>query len=218
MFIGHFAVALAAKKVAPKANLGVLTLAAQWADTLWPALLLTGTEKVRIDPGNTPVTPLDFVSYPISHSLVALAGWGLIFGSLVFAITKNLVNALIVAALVLSHWVLDWITHRPDMPINVSDGQKVGLGLWYSLPATAVVELAMLAIGLWLYVSTTRARDKVGKWGFWSLVAILGFIFVVNLFAPPPPSVAAIAYSGLIGAAVFFVWAWWADAHRELRS
>jgi len=218
MFIGHFAVALAAKKAAPKVNLGVLTLGAQWADTLWPALLLTGTEKVRIDPGNTPVTPLDFISYPYSHSLVALAVWGLLFGGLVFAFTKNLTNALVVAALVVSHWILDWISHRPDMPITTSDGEKVGLGLWYSLPATAIVEAALLAASLWIYVSTTKSRNKVGKWGFWSLAAILVFIYFVNLFAPPPPSVEAIAYSGIIGAAIFFVWAWWADAHREVRS
>ena len=79
MFLGHFTLAMAAKKLAPKASLGTLVLSAQFADCLWPVLLLLGFEQVRIVPGITRVTPLDFVSYPISHSLLMQLVWSLFF-------------------------------------------------------------------------------------------------------------------------------------------
>ncbi len=215
MFLGHFAVALAAKRAAPKISLGVLVLGAQWADTLWPVLLLTGTEKVRIDPGNTPVTPLDFVSYPYSHSLVALMGWGLLFGLAGFAWTRQVTSASILAGLVVSHWLLDWISHRPDMPIALNGENRVGLGLWYSLPATVAVEVVLFGVGLWIYLSGTQARDLVGRWGFIALASLLGLIYVMNLASPPPPGVEAIASAGLAGAVLLFLWAHWADRHRD---
>ena len=84
MFIGHFGVGFAAKKVAVKPSLGTLFLAAQFVDLLWPLLLLLGLERVQIDPGNTVVTPLDFIRYPISHSLLAVIIWGLIFGGIYY--------------------------------------------------------------------------------------------------------------------------------------
>jgi hypothetical protein len=135
MFLGHFGVALAAKKAAPKASLGTLVLAAQLADLLWPVFLLLGWEKVRIAPGNTRVTPLEFTSYPYSHSLVAQLLWGLAIGIVYFAFRRDGRSALIVAFVVPSHWVLDYVAHRPDMPI-VPGGPRYGLGMWNSLPLT----------------------------------------------------------------------------------
>lgn len=218
MFLGHFAVAMAAKKAAPQGSLGVYVLASQWADALWPALLLTGSERVRIDPGNTPVTPLDFVHYPISHSLATTVGWGFALGAVVFAFSRNKATASMAMALVLSHWLLDWIAHRPDLPILPADKGKQGLGLWHSIPATVALEFGLLAAGLWLYLSTTRAKDRVGRWGLWSFVAVLALIYVANLTSPPPPSVQAIAYAGLIGAGLFVAWAAWVDRHRVTRQ
>jgi len=214
MFLGHFGVALAAKKFAPNASLGTLTLAGQWADTLWPALLLAGKEEVKIEPGNTAVTPLNFVSYPYSHSLMALAVWGMIFAVGYGAIRRDWKGASICFGLVMSHWALDWISHRPDMPISPTGGPKVGLGLWASVPATVIVELALLAAGVWLYLASTRARNKVGKWAFGAWVAVLVLIYFANLISPPPPGVQAIAIAGLMGAAIFVAWAAWIDCHR----
>jgi hypothetical protein len=85
MFLGHFGVGFGAKRFAPRASLGTLFLAALFADLLWPTLLLLGVERVRIAPGITRVTPLDFVSYPISHSLALIALWGLVFAALYWA-------------------------------------------------------------------------------------------------------------------------------------
>ena len=214
MFIGHFALGLAAKRAAPRVSLPVLFSAAQLADLLWPFLLLAGAERVRIAPGITAFTPLDFVSYPYSHSLLLLGVWGVLF---VFAYKKVSRAAAVASgtllALVLSHWVLDFITHRPDMPIYPG-GPKVGLGLWNSVPATIAVESTMFAAGVWIYARTTRARDAVGKWAFVGLIALLGISYAANIVSAPPPSVNAIAIVGIVGAAVLLGLSWWTDRHR----
>lgn len=215
MFIGHFAVGFAAKRVAPRASLATLFAAVQLADILWPIFVAAGLEEVRIKPGDTPFTPLEFSSYPYSHSLIALAGWGLLFGAVYVAGMRVGVRALfLMAALVVSHWLLDFVSHRPDMPI-VPGGAKYGLGLWYSIPGTIVVESMMFVASLWVYVRVTRARDAAGRWAFVSLIVLLGIAYVANILSGPPPSVEAIWIAGLAGAAVTLVLSWWADSHRE---
>src|SRR6186997_681775 len=128
MFIGHFGVAFAAKRPAPRVSLGTLFLAAQFIDLLWPVLLLLGVERVRIAPGITRVTPLDFEHYPISHSLLAVLGWAVLVGGAHFLLRRERRAALIVAALVLSHWVLDLLMHRPDLPLAPGATVLVGFG------------------------------------------------------------------------------------------
>jgi hypothetical protein len=214
MFIGHIALALAAKRATPRVSLATLLLAAQWADVLWPVFLAMGIEQVRIQPGNTAFTPLDFVSYPYSHSLVALIGWGILFGVGYRAVAGGRRTLWVLAALVISHWVLDFVTHRPDMPLYPGSA-KVGLGLWNSIPATMVVEGLMYVAGLTIYLRATRARDRIGRWGFFSLAAVLVVIYVASIFGPPPPSIQALWITALIGASVLTLWAWWADRHRD---
>ena len=214
MFIGHIALALAAKRATPRASLATLFLAAQWADVIWPIFLAIGIEQVRIQPGNTPFTPLDFVSYPYSHSLFALIVWGVLFGVVYRAVAGGRNTLWVLAALVISHWVLDWVTHRPDMPLYPGSA-KYGLGLWNSVPATIVIEGLMYVAGLTIYLRATRARDRVGRWGFFSLAAALVVIYLVSTFGPPPPSVEALWITALIGAAILTLWAWWADRHRD---
>jgi hypothetical protein len=217
MFIGHFAVGLGAKRVAPALSLGALFLAVQLADLLWPTFVLLGVERFAIVPGITAVTPLDFIRYPYSHSLVALLGWGALLG-LVYAIGRRagLVASLTLAVLVVSHWVLDVLTHRPDMPITLHGARRLGLGLWDSLPGTLVVELLLFAAGVAVYLRATRARDRVGRLAFWALVAFLVIVYLANLFGPPPPSVAAVAWSA---EAIWLLvaWGYWIDRHREAR-
>ena len=214
MFIGHYAVALAAKRAAPRTSLGTLFLAAQFVDLLWPLLLLTGLEYVRIDPGNTAYTPLDFSYYPISHSLEGAVLWSLGFGFVYFLLKKQRRSAIIVGLCVLSHWVLDFITHRPDLPISFSGRDKVGAGLWNSIPGTLVVESLLFLGGLWLYATATRGKDRAGTIGFWGMIALLVLIDIANLFTPPPPDMKSIAIAGNL-LWLFVAWAYWADRHRK---
>jgi hypothetical protein len=217
MFLGHFAVGMGAKKVAPEVSLGTLFLAAQLADLLWPLLVLAGVERVEIVPGATVVTPLDFVSYPWSHSLLALAACGALLAVGWLAIRRGRpAAALVLFATVVSHWILDVASHRPDMPITLAGTRKLGLGLWDSLPATLVVEALLFAGGIWLYVSCTRARDRVGRLALAALLAFLAVVYVASVFGPPPPSARAIGYTGL-AMWLLVLWASWADRHREPR-
>jgi hypothetical protein len=214
MFLGHFALGFAAKRAAPRTSLAALFAAAQFADLLWPILVATGIEVVRIDPGNTAFTPLDFVSYPYSHSLVMLLVWALAFGLVYRMATKrNGATFVVLAALVTSHWVLDFASHRPDVPI-VPGGRKYGLGLWNSVDATLVIELALFAAGVWIYTTATRARDAQGRWGYVGLLAFMLVAYFGAAFGPPPPSVTALWITAIIGAAVLTAWAWWVDSHR----
>lgn len=214
MFLGHFAVALAARQAAPKTSLGMLVVAGQFIDLLWPVLLLLGVERVAIDPGNTRMTPLDFEHYPISHSLLAVLGWGALLGAAWLLLRRDRRGALVIALLVVSHWLLDFLTHAPDLPLAPGRA-RVGLGLWNYPAATLLVEVGLFALGVWRYARTTRAADRTGRWAFWSFTAFLAVVYFANLTAPPPPSVTAIAWAGL-ALWLLPLWAWWFDRHRTL--
>jgi membrane-bound metal-dependent hydrolase YbcI (DUF457 family) len=214
MFIGHFALAFAARRAQPSASLGTYVAAAQLSDILWPFLLLAGVEHVSIDPGNTRFTPLRFDSYPISHSLATVAGWGLLFGAVHWARQRRPRTAALLAALVVSHWVLDFVTHRPDMPLWPGGGEKLGLGLWNSVAATLVIEVSMFAAAVWLYVSGTRSRDGAGRYGVAGLVAFLAVMYLAAAFGPPPPSAQAVAIA-TAPLVLLALWAGWVDRHRD---
>ena len=215
MFLGHFALAFGAKRAAPMVSLGTLFLACQFADLLWPTLLVLGYEKVEIDPGNTVVTPLNFVSYPYSHSLVMLIVWSALF-AIVYRIVRGSKPAAIVtiAALVFSHYVLDVITHRPDMPVTINGSTRLGLGLWNYPGTTLAVESAMFIIATAIYMSSTRAKDRIGQAGLYALIVVIVAIYFAALYGPPPPSTAAIAGAGHLSW-LFVIWAYWVDSHRQ---
>ena len=216
MFLGHFALGFAAKRAVPRVSLAMLFAAAQLADLLWPALVAVGFEQVRIAPGITAFAPLDFVSYPYSHSLLLLAVWGCVLGGLYRAVAGGRGTFVILALLVVSHWVLDFITHRPDMPLYPG-GPKVGLFLWNSLIGTVAVEVPMFLAGIWIYFNTTRAKDRTGMAATFILLALLLVIYVSNVISQaPPPSPTAVALVSLIGACLITAWAGWADRHREV--
>jgi hypothetical protein len=216
MFIGHFGVALAAKRIAPRSSLALFVLAAEFLDLLWPVFLLLGLEHVRVVPGITKVQPFDFYDCPYSHSLTMVLRWALAVGLIYYLLRRYVRGAWVLAALVVSHWVLDFISHRPDMPLSPG-GPKVGLGLWNSWPASISAEVLLFGGGLWLYLSCTRARDRVGVWALWSLVALLLLGWMAALFAPPPPDVHQPAL-GSLALWITVPWAGWADAHREARA
>jgi len=214
MFIGHYALALAAKRAAPRTSLGTLFLAVQLADMLWPAFLLLGWEQAHLVPGPNPFLILWLDSIPISHSLLTLIAWGVLFAAVYRMRTGYAKGAIVVALGVVSHWVLDVVTHRPDMPLYPG-GPKLGLGLWNSVPGTVIIEVGMFAAGTWIYLRTTRARDAVGRYGLGALLTLLGLSYGGSLLGGAPPSMRAIEIGGIIFGWLFVVWAAWGDKHRE---
>ncbi|MEZ5394978.1 MAG: hypothetical protein R2724_19445 [Bryobacterales bacterium] len=214
MFLGHIGVGLAAKKAAPRVSLGWLIAAPTLLDLLWPIFLLVGWESVRIDRTATVVTPLDFASYPISHSLAASIGWGVLLATIHRLATRQ-PGSLVVGALVPSHWVLDWIVHRPDLPLYPG-GAKYGLGLWNSVPATIAAEAAFFGDRRVALCAARRASgDAQALWllGFW-FIAFPVVVYAANLAGPPPESAAQIATVGL-AMWLFPLWAWAFDQRRR---
>ena len=216
MFIGHFALGFAAKPLAPRTSLATLMVAAQLVDLVWPILLLLGIESVRVAGGTDPFLVLDFVHYPWTHSLLMGVVWAVAFALLYRARTGNSRGAAVCAALVISHWVLDLLTHRPDLPLVPGGSARVGLGLWNSVPATVAVESAMYLAGILVYARTTRARDRAGSIGFWSFAAFLVVIYLGSIAGPPPSSTAVAWVSLLLWALV--PWIAWFDRHRAPRT
>jgi hypothetical protein len=217
VFIGHFGLGFGAKHAAPTVSLGTLFLASQFADLLWPVLVLAGIEHVQVQPGATAMTPLLFVSYPYSHSLVALCVWGLLV-AVVYTVARRarFHAAVTLAALVVSHWLLDVLVHRPDMPLTLTGATRLGLGLWNSIPETLVLELSIFVVGVTVYARATVARDRVGSMGLWSLIGFLLLIYFVNVFGPPPPNARAVGWAAE-AMWLLVVWAYWVDRHRTAR-
>lgn len=214
MFIGHFGTGFAAKKVASAVSLGTLFFAAQFIDLFWPIFLLIGIERVEIDVGNTVVTPLNFIDYPVSHGLLSVLIWAALFGLVYYLLKKNWKNSLWLAGLVVSHWILDLLTHRPDLPLVPGSDIKVGLGLWGSLWGTIFVEGLIFVTGLYLYLKSTRAKNKTGTISLWALIVFLIIIYIGNMFGPPPPAAEPIAVLGLAQWLLIF-WGYWIDRNRE---
>ena len=216
MFIGHFAVGYGAKRYAPRAPLWALMAAPLLADILWTVFLLTGWEHARIRVGDTRYTPLDLYDFPWSHSLVMLVVWATVLGAGYFLWKRDWAGVLAIWIGVVSHWALDWITHRADMPLYPG-GPKFGLGLWNSIAGTMAVEIMMLAVGVGTYARATRARDWIGRYFFWGYVVVLMIFYVGDRFGRQPSSVNEIAWTGVVLTVVMLVWAGWFDAHREAR-
>lgn len=215
MFIGHFALGFAGKSVNKKISLGTMFLAVQWLDLLWPVLVLTGVERVNVDPGNTVLTPLNFEYYPWSHSMLMAAIWGVLFALIYYLVKKDGKGAFLLLLLVFSHWVLDWITHRPDLPITpFDDATKVGLGLWNHKWAEIAIETSMFFIGAVMYMRVTKAKNNIGKWSLWALLIFFVAIHFINIFGPPPPNASAVSGAALLLWLVV-AWGYWIDRNRQ---
>jgi hypothetical protein len=222
MFVGHFGLGLAGKRIAPRASLGTWFLAVQLLDLLWPLFLLLGWEHVRITPGYTRMNPLDFYDYPLTHSLLGACLWAALLGGLYLLATRATRGigpgrrrvALLLAAGVVSHWFLDVLVHRADLPVLPAMGPYLGLGLWNQPALTIVLELLIFGAGIALYLRATRARDAAGRWGFAALIVFLLLTWLAAAFGPPPPDEGIIAWSALL-LWLLVPWAAWVDRHRE---
>lgn len=187
--------------------MAVLIAAPIFLDILWPFFLLFGWEHVRIDPGNTRFTPLDLYDFPWSHSLLMSVLWATAFAAIHYYFARYRAGTIVVWIGVVSHWVLDWITHRPDMPLYPG-GARFGLALWNSIPGTLVVELIMFAVGIWMYVRTTPARDRIGRWAFVAYVVLLLVTYIGDRFGRPPHNVMSdIVWPAIIATVVMLLWA-----------
>lgn len=214
MFIGHFGTGFAAKAVDKKPSLGTLFFAAQFIDLLWPFFLIFGLERVKVIPNNTPFTTLDFIYYPFSHSLLGVIIWASLFGIVYYSIKRDLKSSLILAFLVVSHWILDLVSHIPDLPISPWSNVKVGLGLWNSTILTILVEGIIFFIGVYLYLSVTKANNKIGSIGLWGLILFLIVTYILSIISPPPPDESAIGYTGLSQWILIF-WGYWVSKNRS---
>jgi hypothetical protein len=213
MFLGHFAAGFLGKRIAPKASLGTYFLAAQFLDLLWPTFILLSWETVSISPGITAVTPLNFTFYPYSHSLVAAATWAVLFLLLFYFLQKKPMESVALGFVVLSHWVLDFISHRPDLPLHLHSQNHLGLGLWFSIPWTLVTELTLFAWGAFLYANKNKPRNQMGNISFISFVIFLLMAYFAAVFGPPPPNALILGWGGQ-SVWILVLWGYWIDSTR----
>ena len=223
MLVGHFAISLIGKRVEPKISLGTLVLAAMLPDLLWCVFLISGTEHVRVKPGVTITSGmrvLDALEAPdivYSHSLLMGAVWGALLAVLYFSQRANKRAAWLIFAAVLSHWVLDFASHPPDMPLAPGLDARIGLGLWKSVPATLVVEGAFWLLAIIIYLGATRARSRAWILVFWLPVAFLTLAWFGNITGPPPPDLSVVGYSSGIFFSLTVLWAYWVNRLRPAR-
>lgn len=207
MFIGHYALGLGSKKFQDAPSLAMMFIAVQMLDLLWPVFTLLGFESFVIEPGNTKLTPLNFTSYPYSHSMLMAAIWGIVLAGIYVSATGNKRGALILGALVFSHWILDFVTHRPDLQLTPFSDTRVGLGLWNYPVAEVVLEFGMFFAGAIIYY---RSADVQRKVSYWLLIGVFTLFHVMNLLGPPPPSTVAVSWSANL-LWLFVLWAWWVE-------
>jgi hypothetical protein len=205
MFVGHYAVSLAAKRYAPKISLGWTFVAVQFLDVVWAPLVLLGIEKARVVPGFLPASSLDLYYMPWTHSLVMALAWSWI----VYRISKQAV----LGACVFSHWVLDFVAHAPDLSL-MKGPPYMGLGLWRSRPGTFWTEAILLSVGLWVYMRVTKPKNAIGKFGMPAFVILLLAINWNNIYGPPMMNMKYVAIGAEMFYGVFAAIAWWLDRNR----
>lgn len=217
MFVGHLAVALAGRKASPRTSLVWFVVAANLVDLIWPIFLLVGLERVRIDPGNTAFTPLAFESYPWTHSLLMGVLWGAALAGVARCFGVSARAAALIGAVVASHWVLDFVTHRPDLPLWPWPSGSYGLGLWNFVTATFAIEGLMWLAAIVTFLSARRLRGVQGVVAFWSFVLVSTLLWASGPFSPPPPDARSLAWFALTGWIVV-PWSWWIELASDTRG
>lgn len=215
MGVGHFAASFAVRGRFPRVPLFVLLVAGAFLDLLWAFAILVGLEHAHIGMETDSVIPIVLDSVPYTHSLVAAAVWGALVAGLWWLWRRDRSAALLLGALVVSHWLLDYASHVPDLPVLPS-GPLVGLGLWRSRAWSLAVEIGMLWAGLAVYARDTMARDRIGAVGLVLALFVLTILGAGAFFSPAPPSVTPL----VVGNFVLLVPLWlvgWVDSHRHAR-
>ncbi len=215
MFIGHFAAGFAAKRLAPRVSIAILILAGSLSDVLWIAFFAAGIEQVVIRPGLMVANSLDLVYFPFSHSLLMDFVWGGLFGGLYFLLRRDTRGAWIILATVVSHWLLDFIVHRPDMQLLPGLNLRLGLSLWNSRVATFFVEGTLWVAALLIFIRSTRPGSRASTVGFWIVIVLLTALWIMSLGGDPPPSLQALAVTNSIFMTILIAWAMWIDSNRK---
>jgi hypothetical protein len=216
MFLGHYGVALALKRVEPKISLGTLFVAAQLADLLWGCFLLLGWEHARIVPDPNPLLSFEFLDFPISHSLVAALAWGIAAAAAYYSwptrdTHRHWQACALVGAAVASHYPLDVLVHLRDLPLAGDDSPRLGLGLWNHFGVSVALELLTLALGLVVYVRFRTRRHLVRAGRLAVVAVVLVATYMASLVAPPPPSMTVVAVSDIVFILLAAALAAWAD-------
>lgn len=218
MLVGHLAVGLVAKRVEPRISLGTYVLAAFFADLVAFVLLIAGVEHFD------PVSGVELnrtigrdIFY--SHSLLMDAIWAGLFAAVYFLRRRYRPGAWLLFGVVVSHWVLDVISHRPDMPLAPGFAQVYGLGLWSSFPATLMVEGGFWLLALILYAHATQPIRRLGTYVFWTIgVVIITLVWYGNLHAGMDPNPIKAGIGGLILFGLLVAWAYLVDRQRPARA
>lgn len=215
MFVGHYGVSFAAKRWAPRVPLWLLFIAAQFLDLLWAPFILLGIEKARVIPGFMPGSPLDLYYLPYTHGLLTAIFWSVLMYAVIRYVTCRewpVSAPIIVGATVFSHWVLDLLTHGPDLPL-IGDEHKVGLGLWNYPGPELTLEILFLFGGIWF-----SGAWKNRKWGWWVFGVVMLAGQLSDLLSPPPPNIHVVATMALAAYVIFAGVAWWLEGRGRKAS
>ena len=206
MFAGHVGVALAIGAAERRVNVGVFVAAALLLDLVLWLLVLVGVEAVALPADFATTHQPEFV-FPYSHGLLASVLWSAIAGAVALVACSDRSTprwrvAALVAAAVFSHWLLDALVHRPELPLAGAASPRVGLSLWDHMAAALGIEALIVAAGLGLFLTGGGLSRRKS-------VALAALTFVIltltaagMTIAPAPPSALAMAASSLITVAV----------------
>ncbi|MXO85193.1 hypothetical protein GRI38_04040 [Altererythrobacter aurantiacus] len=215
MFIGHWAPALAVAASSRRApQLGFLFVAAQLTDFAFFFFALIGLEHLRIVPGMTAMNPLDLYHLPYTHSLLGTAFWATGFAALVWRLNRDMVGAILAGSVVLSHWFVDFLVHRPDLTL-AGGPARFGLALWDVPVAAIALELSLVAAAFAFYLKRTKGPPIPA----FTLLVLMLVLQAVNWFGPPPESAdAPFLLAGLAAFTLVALVAWWVGKTRWHRA
>jgi hypothetical protein len=216
LLVGHLAAGLIAKRVEPKVSLGTWLMAVLLADFIFFPLLIAGIETVALVP-NATINRVVGADIGYSHSLAMLVVWGSLFAGVYFWRRRYMRGAVLLFAAVLSHWVLDVVSHRPDMPLIPGVDKVFGLGLWNSIPATVIVEGGFWLLSIVIYARSTRPRNRWGVYAFWFVVVLLTVMWFANINSGMVPEPVQGGISGLISFSLVTAWGYWVNRLRPAR-
>ena len=216
MFVGHLAAGMIGKRIEPRVSLGTWVVAVMLSDLLLFPLLLAKVESVTSQP-NVSANRIIGLEIGYSHSLLMNIIWASLFGLIYYLLRRYRPGAVLLFAGVLSHWVLDVVSHRPDMPLAPGAPFKLGFGVWNSLAATLIVEGGLWLLAIALYVSATRPKGRAGVYAFWSGIVLLTLIWHGNITRGMDPDPVKAGIGGLILFSLIVAWAYWINRLRPTR-